>query len=219
MKYMVATGQTTTKRTVISTEIIDVSNPTKSCVLDDKIIDQYQYGSTGGMLGTTPVICGGTNGSDYCLLYGTSQKIMLNTFRIHHSSVGLNNSMLWIMGGYGAIGDGYGVVGSTEFVTREGAVNGPTLPEPSAWHCSVLFPGNGNVYLIGVGAVGGGNKVLVANPSNGFTFAQGPSLMTGRQSHACGTMSIGTKSIIVVAGPDASVEILDPLSNQWVAGK
>ena len=73
--------------------------------------------------------------------------------------------------------------------------------------------------MIGVGAVGGGNKVLVANPSNGFTFAQGPSLMTGRQSHACGTMSIGTKSIIVVAGPDASVEILDPLSNQWVAGK
>ena len=220
---MVATGNkgaALKDKTVISTEIIDVSNPTKSCVLDDKIINQWQYGGTGGMLGTTPVICGGTNGSDYCLLYGTSQKIMLSTFRIHHSSVGLNNSMLWIMGGYGAIGDGYGVVGSTEFVTREGAVNGPTLPEPSAWHCSVLFPGNGNVYLIGVGS-NGGNKVWVVNPSNGFTFTQGPSLMTGRYSHACGTMSIGTKSIVVVAGGMYldSVEILDPLSNQWVAGK
>ena len=70
---MVATGQTPTdnytptlfkettkERSVIPTEIIDVSNPTKSCVLDDKIIDHYQYGGRGGMFGTTPVICGGT---------------------------------------------------------------------------------------------------------------------------------------------------------------
>ena len=105
---MVATGQTTTKRTVISTEIIDVSNPTKSCVLDDKIIRQYQYASTGGMLGTTPVICGGLGNTDLhfednmsneCLLYGTSRKIMLNFKRAYHSSISLNNSMLWITGG------------------------------------------------------------------------------------------------------------------------
>ena len=55
---------------------------------------------------------------------------------------------------------------------------------------------------------------------------QGPLLINARSDHACGTMSIGTKSIIVAAGGDnsqpgylASVEILDPLSNQWVAGK
>ena len=227
---MVATGQTTTKRTVISTEIIDVSNPTKSCVLDDKIIRQYQYASTGGMLGTTPVICGGLGNTDLhfednmsneCLLYGTSQKIMLNFKRAYHSSISLNNSMLWITGGaaYEAHKGQVNVVGSTEFVTREGAVNGPPIPEGKVlwYHCSVLFPGNGNVYLIG----GTANNVLVANPSNGFTFAQGPLLMTDRGDHACGTMSIGTKSIIVAAGGYnlASVEILDPLSNQWVAGK
>ena len=50
------------------------------------------------------------------------------------------------------------------------------------------------------------------------------SLMYVRYSHACGTMSIGAKSIIVAAGGHnsnylSSVEILDPLSNQWVAGK
>ena len=132
--------------------------------------------------------------------------------------------MLWVMGGfinnplsqYGRVH----VTSSTEFVTREGAVNGPTLIGAHAGHCSVLFPGNGNVYLIG-GGTSNGNKVWVANPSNGFTFTQGPSLMSGRAQHACGTMSIGTKSIIVAAGGYnlASVEILDPLSNQWVAGK
>ena len=38
---MVATGQTTKFASVVSTEIIDVLNPTKSCVLDDKIIQHY----------------------------------------------------------------------------------------------------------------------------------------------------------------------------------
>ena len=162
----------------------------------------------------------------------------MNSKQSHHSSVGLNSSMLWIMGG------GMG----TEFVTTEMAVNGPTLPEPVYWHCSVLFPGNGNVYLIGgttdlgdhstynasplykaaVPTLGGDtrvtNKVWVANPSKEFTFAQGPSLIDPRYRHMCGTMSIGAQSIIVVAGGLnnkylATVEILDPLSNKWVEGK
>ena len=80
----------------------------------------------------------GIDKNNECVLYGTSQKIMMNYKRSHHSSVGLNSSMLWIMGGNGS-----------EFVTTEMAVNGPTLPEPVYWHCSVLFPENGNVYLIG----------------------------------------------------------------------
>ena len=68
------------------------------------------------------------------------------------------------------------------------------------------------------------NKVWVANPSNEFTFAQGPSLIDPRYRHMCGTMSIGAQSIIVVAGGLkgrflATVEILDPLSKNWVDGK
>ena len=162
--------------------------------------------------------------SNKCLLYGTSQKINLNFKRSFHSSVSLNNSMLWVMGGfinnplsqYGRVH----VTSSTEFVTREGAVNGPTLMMgANVGHCPVLFPGNGNVYLIG-GASSNGTKVWVANPSNGFTFAQGPSFKNYRSRFTCGTMSIGTKSIIVIAGGyyKSSVEILDPLTNQWVAG-
>ena len=215
MRYMVASGVGGDK-----TEIVDVSNPLKSCVLDDEIT--YRYGSTGGILGTTPVICGGYDGSQYfkeCLLYGTSQKITMNSKRRYSSSVGLNNSMFWITGGR----DKVNTFDSTEFVTREGAVNGPPLPEPVYYHCSVLFPGNGNVYVIG--GYPTTNKVWVANPSNEFTFAQGPPLITSRNRHMCSTMSLGAKSIIVAAGGRkgnfglVSVEILDPLSNQWVAGK
>ena len=235
---MVATGTGKSHwsdSTKMPVEIVDVSDPSMSCVLDDDLT--FRISSTGGMLGTTPVICGGYGTvpsrleiENKCLLYGTSQKITLNSRRNGHSSVGLNNTMLWIMGG----GNGSHTMDSTEFVTREGAVNGPKLPERVADHCSVHFPGNGNVYLIGGHSLSGNhngntNKVWVANPSNGFTFTQGPSLMTTRRYHSCGTMSSGTKKIIVAAGGMgnsldaggellASVEILDPLRNQWIAG-
>ena len=112
---------------------------------------------------------------------------------------------------------------STEFLTKDGTVNGPTLPEGVSGSCAINFPDNGLVYLIGGVTSGYTNNVWVANPSNEFTFTPGPSLITARGYYGCGTMSIGTKSIIVAAGGSpgylASVEILDPLSNQWVAGK
>ena len=235
MRYMVATGMGSTdfdysqrpnKFLYPKPQIVDVSNPTKSCELNDDVTDRF---STGGMLGTTPVICGGSGVMSHeCLLYGTSQMITMNSDRKFSSSVGLSNSMLWIMGGELR---NHMSLDTTEFVTVEGSVNGPQLPEPVSAHCSVHFPGNGNVYVIS-GIHGSlpntkfSNKVWVANPSNKFTFSQGPSLDTPRQWPTCGTMSIGTKSIIVVAGGNedltkitSSVEILDPLSNQWVAGK
>ena len=62
LKYMVATG-ICNKNTECETEIIDVSNPKKSCVLNDdnvlRIGGKPRYYSSGGTLGTTPVICGG----------------------------------------------------------------------------------------------------------------------------------------------------------------
>ena len=199
MKYMVARGR---QSGLVRVEIVDVRNPTKSCVLYDEIPHKVKSKlSSGGLLGTTPVICGGyrSNYLDECLLLGTSQVITMNSQRMGHSSVGLNNSsMFWITGGT----DENHLLDSTEYVTTEGAVNGPTLPEPLYNHCSVHFTGNGNVYLIS-GKTSFSittNKVWMANLSNEFTFAQGPSIITARYGHSCGSMSIGNKSIIVAAG-------------------
>ena len=228
LRYLVATGWPTDNG--VKTEILDLSDPTKSCLLDDISV---RGASAGGLLGTTPVICGGYDGSindlSECLFYGTSQVISMNFKRRSHSSVAINSSMLWIMGGYKAGGyNGKLHLDSTEFITTGGAINGPTLPEGVSHSCAVKFPDTGEVYLAGglTYHTNRINNVWVSNPSNEFTFTQGPSLITARFEHACGTMSIGTKSIIVaVGGRDssdnllASVEILDPMSNQWVAGK
>ena len=215
MRYMLATGQPSGSG--VRTEIVDLSDPSKSCLLEDI---SYRFYSAGGLLESNPIICGGHDGNDWlneCLLYGTSQEIYMNSKRTGHSLVALNDSEIWVTGGsYGNRLD------TTEFITAHGAVNGPTLPEAVEFHCTVKFAEN--VYLIGGDTnYGATNNVWVANPSNGHIFLQGPSLITKRYHHGCGTMSIGAKSIIVAAGGCcnylSSVEILDPLSNQWVAGK
>ena len=223
MRYLVATGDPSHHGK--KTEIVDILDPTKSCLLDDTA---YRGESTGGLLGTTPVICGGRIGPsklNKCILYGTTQVITMNSKRAQHLSITLNSSMLWIMGGSNANDV------TTEFITKDaGAVNGPTLPEPVGESCAVRFIKNGYIYLIG--GMGGSDSlyeidnVWVANPLNDFAFTEGPSLMTARFEHSCSTMSIGAKSIIVAAGGFnsnsgelKSVEILDPTSNQWVAGK
>ena len=225
LRYMVATGKPTSGNGQ-KTEIVDLTDSSMSCVLDDI---PSQWGSTGGVLGTTPIICGGFNGNylNECLLHGTSDVITMNSKRLLASSVVINPNKIWILGG----SDGSNVLDSTEFVTLEGTEIGPTLPEAVSGACAVKLPDTGDVYSIGgYGSSGNTNNVWVANAGNGYTtFSQGPSLMTYRESHACGTMSIGAKSIIVAAGGYnyndsnyhylSSVEILDPLSNQWVAGK
>ena len=215
LRYLVATGDPSDN--AVKTEIVDLSDPSKSCLLDDipyRIID-----SVGGLLGTTPVICGGRNMSGYlddCVLYGTSQTITMNSQRAFHSAVQLNTSTIWILGGMKGLR-----LDSTEFITPNGAVNGPTLPEPISHACAVKFPGTGDVYLIGGGNGGLQNKVWVADTLNEFSFTQGPSMNHHRYSHVCGTMSIGAKNVIVAAGGGgvASTEILDPTSNEWVLGK
>ena len=148
--------------------------------------------------------------------------------------------MIWILGGdkRNDVGDVI-IMDSTEFITTDGAINGPKIPEGVSSSCAVKYTETEDVYLVGgftgyttSNPSGYTNQVWVANPSNEFTFTAGPSLITARYTHGCGTMSMGTHNILVVAGglwynsmlgyhvETASVEILDPLSNQqWVAGK
>ena len=93
MKYLLATGHPSGSG--VKTEIVDLSDPMKSCILEDI---PWRYHSTGGLLGTTPVICGGSDasGGNYlndCIFYGTSQIISMNTKRAYPSSVVLNRSV------------------------------------------------------------------------------------------------------------------------------
>ena len=98
MRYIVATGEPSGSG--VKTEVVDLSDPSKSCLLEDI---PYRSDSAGGMLGTTPVICGGydyPNKFDECLLYGTNNVITMNSKRHGLSSVALSDDRIWMLGGW-----------------------------------------------------------------------------------------------------------------------
>ena len=113
MRYIVATGEPSDSG--VKTEVVDLSDPSKSCLLEDI---PNLFSSAGGILGTIPVICGGwgdSGSSDECLLYGTNHVVTMNSIRSYHSSVALSDDRIWILGGYTM---GSGSPDSTEFIYR-----------------------------------------------------------------------------------------------------
>ncbi len=115
---------------------------------------------------------------------------------------------------------------SSDFIQLDSPIAnpGPKLPYAVSSHC-VVKNSQTKVYLIGGYGTSFLNKVLIFNPMNGFTHIEGPSLITKRSLHACGLMSNGQQSKIIVAGGRngndylSSVEIFDPTVNYWSPGK
>ena len=194
-------------------------------------IPSKRVNAVGGLLGSTPIICGGFHGSvwyDSCITLIQSRWRETHTMATNKrasSSIQLNATTLWIIGGE----NGIGVLDSTDFVGvgLDSAVGnpGPNLPYAMSASCSVKYSED-KVYVLG-GHDGSSrfNKVLIFNPMNGFTHIEGPSMITKRSGHLCGLMSNGQQSKIVVAGGYnnggylSAVEIFDPTTNNWISGK
>lgn len=80
-----------------------------------------------------------------------------------------------------------------------------------------------------VALIGGRNTIattLLVDISNNFTMKDGPSMINGRQNHACGTFEFYGKTMVIVAGngiegfDSTLTEVWDPSSNDgWVQGK
>ena len=70
------------------------------------------YGATGGLLGTSPIICGGCCPiTDKCYVINKKKAKLvgkMSTKRNHAASVTINDTLLWVTGGYGSIYPGYG---------------------------------------------------------------------------------------------------------------
>ena len=220
-RYLVATGEASISGRKV--EIVDLSDPTKNCYKLDDI--SYRYASAGGLLEGHPVICGGVGALRDCIVFGSSQNVAfeMKQSRRHFSAVSLNSSMLWLLGS----DTGHTAVQSTEFISlRQGkgpltSTDGPYMPFRLGYSCVVKF-NDTTIYILG-GVQSGSttNRVWIASISDKITFNQGPSMVYKRSFHACGTISVGNKNLIVVAGGNGrlssrSMEILDPSVNLWV---
>ena len=217
-----------------TTQVINVANTNITNSFGN--IPNQRLGLEGGLLGSSPIICGGSLTSlsnDSCLTFQQSQWTQTHTLtipRMGSASVQVNSTTLWLIGGYDYIGDG----DTTEFIGIDSSVGipGPKLPIPLIRTCAVKFAEDQIFVIGGIGHCKSSefcwNRVFIFNPLNGFTHIKGRSLKNGRWSHSCGLMSNGQDTKIVVAGgfvPDppyapklSDVEIFDPYIKDWITG-
>ena len=182
------------------------------------------YGATGGLIGDTVIICGGSDGSsfvDEC--YGlTSEEATLVTQmsveRHNAASIVINDNTLWVTGGY------HPPLASTEYVTKTGTMPGPDLPMARYGHAMVTINSTYSMVIGGNnGAYSGVSSTFYYDRNEG-EWIDGPSLMQARAYHAEGfvTDEVTNEDFLAVAGgyymdDFDSTEILQ--DGNWLEGK
>ena len=220
-------------RDVKATEVLDFSNSNLTKPSFGVIPEVRRY-AVGAYLNDQPILCGGNDGDyrnayDTCLTFHNSkwsQTHKLTTTRSEAASVLLNETTLWILGGFGNIFN----LDSTEFINfnEPNGIPGKKLPIAMRGMCVVKYSSE-KIFVIG-GSDSNVNRldsVWIFNPKNNFDYITGPLLKTGRAYHGCALMKKGQTTLIVIAGGEngydvlSSVEILDPSNdnNQWTQGK
>ena len=204
-------------------EIINLVNPNIPNQLPAVDVPKIDDGSVGGLLQGKTIICGGIkNGvsQQKYFVIGQPSKNMLQK-RSCASSVVLNPSTLWVVGG----DSDNEILSSTELITLEKPLaKGTELPFKIKGHGMVMYTGNA-IYIIGgvvAGSISVSRDTWIVDPSNTFEIKKGPSLKEGRSYFSCGKMLSHGKVYIVVAGGECgsdTVEILDSSSDQgWTSG-
>ena len=105
---------------------------------------------------------------------------------------------LWITGGYEV---NSAASKSSEFVDKNGSINGPNLPYGFTDHCATIINSTHAVLTGGRGV--NHMPTLFVNIANEiYSMTEGPILSTERYGHGCSTFrnSNGTNFIIVAGG-------------------
>jgi hypothetical protein len=221
---LVTTGTPTS--TSVKSEVIDLQDASNICQnLEDYPIQVDD--AVGGLLNQgDPLVCGGgypaTNVCHVVNKPGQSSEMLEE--RSYSASLTLNNTHLWITGGYN---DGNGYLQTSEFVLiGQPSVKGPDLTYAVAGHCLVGV--NSSTALLCGGYNGGILNECHYMDLEDHSWSQGPSMMTKKRSHSCGIFKSAAhqgRNIVIVAGGVNnndfldSVEFLDLTTSTWNEGK
>ena len=100
-------------------------------------------------------------------------------------------------------------------------IKGPDLPAEFIAHCMTKI--NEDLVVILGGRITE-KKTLLVDISNNFSIKEGPTMIHGRDFHACGTFLLNGKTVVFTAGgydgsKDISTEFWDPTSEDgWIKG-
>ena len=188
---------------------------------------ERRYSAVGDFLDEKFVVCGGWGKDDVikndCEVIDATETKVFNMSvngRRYASSIKLNQSTMWITGGYDS-NENY--LNSTEFVTVNGSTAAVTLPFTVYTHCMIQYQPDA-ILLIGgqQDYEWNSDKTWIIDPTNGFNITEGPPLKEGRTDHSCGKWKDEYGNVIVmVAGGyrTDSVEILNTTQmKEWVKG-
>ena len=218
----------------VKTEVVDLANNAKCESLPN--FPYEAFSATGGLIGQTPVICGGSrwnNGVpdsyDQCFTLGPNgyeETFALKHPRLMYATVPWNSTHLWLTGT-----DVNGVAEETEFLDLEhGITEGPTLPKRLSGHCMVKI--NDEKFMM-IGGIDFANDHVARDTfiydAVNDTWTQGPSLNNARFNPVCATYTKfcnHEEKYVVVAGGfinrrndlTVSTEVYDYVSNTWRQG-
>ena len=179
------------------------------------------FGATGGLIGSTVIICGGWKGGSlvdecYSLTFDKATLVThMSVGRGYAASIVLNDKTLWVTGGWN---DGY--LASTEYVTTAGTIPGPWMPKVFYKHIMVGI--NSTVFMV-IGNLAD-DGIFYYDHIEG-KWIDGPSLIQARGDQAAGivTDEVTNENFVAITGgahySDFSdfTEILQ--DEKWVQGK
>ena len=224
-KFLIATGRDTNYNPVSKSELIDLSLDD-----DDQCFNWVDYPlelhvATGGLLGNTPLICGGRLFGQYideCYsLDGETSKFVtkMSVKRSYAASIVLNETILWITGGW--TGQMYA---SSEYIRLSGSSPGPDLPMTLRAHAMIAINTTHSMVIGGDSSSSTIDLTFYFNHGN-QQWIDGPRLIQARDSHAVGIVNdqVTMTNLVIVAGGFAVVHYLDSteilVDSQWLPGK
>ena len=234
-KLLVTTGYPL-GRQASQVEVIDLDNPSKTCILSTNFPYEV-FAAVGGFTSSGPMICSGNYRGNYeigdCYSLrknGQFVKIStMNTPRTTASSIVTKDGNLMISGGYER--KYFGTLTDTEIINvRESKIEaGFVLPKGISSHCSVLI--NGTTAMV----LGGYNEESATKKSTYFINLEtlqvtaGPEMQEARAQFGCAVFEHNQQNVVIVAGgtnatgtwSTNSTELLHVGSTQlkWSRGK
>ena len=211
------------------TEIIDLEDSSFTC----SKVNQFPVSllaSAGGLVGSTPFVCGGWLGSSYSNACYTLQEngawkqdrtASLNTARGYAASGSVIMSNQLVIAG----GSNGNYLSSIELASPNARTT--TLPRglPLGLAHSCIVPWDANTFMVigGYSSSGASRETYFITPSN-KTVTNGPKLQNARYSVACHDMIVNGEEFIIViggSGHEKTIEVLSKarVGDGWKMGK
>ena len=202
-KFLIATGMDTNDNPVSTSELIDLSLDDDDQCFNWMDYPLELYAATGGFLGNTPVICGGSSfgqDMDECYsLNGERSKFVtkMSETRSGAASIVLNETILWITDGWDA---------TSEYITVMGSSPGPNLPMALGSHALIAI---NRTHSMVIGGTYSDYLDLTFFFDHGTQqWIDGPRLLQARAHHAVGIVNdqVTMANLVIVTGGHRGID-------------